>query len=300
MLELWLYLAILSAILFALKDILSKKLLGRYDVSPSQLTFEQHFVAGIIILLFFLPFIDYTLFYQELYLFILKSIFLSFVSVLYLSLLKEFDISLVTPLLNLSPLFLLILSSLFLGEKISFLQMIGILVIMFGTYLLEITKHHHRAKIPHKLHIKHLLSKPPVFFFKITLALVCMSFVAILDKTIFNTGVNVYTNIYFTSLLIFIIISIYFVKQKCFINICKKSFQQPQTLSIGFISVLDMFAVLSAISQPGALVSLIIPLRRTSTLFSALFGGLLFHEQHLCKKLFAAGVMIGGVVLIVI
>lgn len=298
--ELWFYLAILSAILFALKEIVSKKLLGKYDISPAQLTFEQHLVAGLIMLLFFLPFINYFIFYEQLYLFLGKSVFVTIVSILYLSLLKEFDISLVSPLLNLSPLFLLVFSTIFLNETISYIQMLGIVVIIFGTYILEITKNHHRAKVPHKFHFKNLLSKPPEFFVKIVVLLISMSFIAIFDKTILNNGVNVYTNIYFTSLLIFIIISIYFIKQNYFITACRRSIHQPQTLLIGVIAVADTFTILSAISLPGALVSLIIPLRRTSTLFSAFFGGLLFHEKHLGKKLFAAGIMLAGVILIIL
>lgn len=298
--EVWFFLALLSAILFALKEIVSKKLLGKYDISPAQLTFEQHLVAGLIMLLFFLPFINFFIFYEQLYLFLGKSIFVTIVSILYLSLLKEFDISIVSPLLNLSPLLLLFFSSIFLNESISATQIIGVIVIIIGTYLLEITKHNHKTQIPHKFHFKRLLSKPPAFFIKISILLTSLSLVAVFDKTILTNGVNVYTNIYFTSLLIFIIISIYFVRQNYFIRACRRCIKQPQTLVIGFIAVIDTFTILSAISLPGALVSLIIPLRRTSTLFSAFFGGLLFHEKHLGKKLFAAGIMLAGITLIII
>jgi drug/metabolite transporter (DMT)-like permease len=298
--ELWFYLAILSAILFALKEVVSKKLLKKYDISATQLTFEQHLVAGLITLLFFLPFIDFFMFYDELYLFIGKSIFLTIVSILYLSLLKEFDISLVSPLLNLSPLFLLIFSTLFLNEKVTLIQILGILIIIMGVYILEVTKHHHLRKIPHKFHLKNLLSKPPIFFIKITILLICMSSIPVFDKAIFNSGINVYTNVYFSSLLVFIIISVYFIKKKYFKAVCRRIAREPKTLSIGLIAVADTFTILSAISLPGALVSLIVPIRRTSSLFSAFFGGILFHEQHLGKKLFAAGIILIGAILIIL
>ena len=75
---------------------------------------------------------------------------------------------------------------------------------------------------------------------------------------------------------------------------------QPQTLIIAVFMILATFFVLWAISLPTALVSLVVPLKRVSTLFSSVFGGILFHERHLFRKMVATFGMIGGILLIVL
>ena len=76
--------------------------------------------------------------------------------------------------------------------------------------------------------------------------------------------------------------------------------KEPETLVIAIFTIVSNVLVLLAIAIPTALVSLIIPLRRTSTLFSAIFGGLLFHEKHIKQKSFATFGMLIGIVLIVV
>jgi uncharacterized membrane protein len=54
-----------------------------------------------------------------------------------------------------------------------------------------------------------------------------------------------------------------------------------------------------AISLPGVMISLVIPIKRLSALFSTVIGGELFHEKYLLRKSIACVVMIIGAVLIV-
>jgi len=84
--------------------------------------------------------------------------------------------------------------------------------------------------------------------------------------------------------------------KKIFIQI----FQNKFTLIIGGVSFASYYFIILALSVPLALVSLIVPLRRTSTIFSSLVGGILFHETNLLKKLIITLFMIFGIILIVI
>lgn len=301
--ELWVWLALGSAVVFGLKDILAKKYFKKSDVSPKQIMFEEYFIGIFLILLFFFPLVDFSSFYNYYWLFILKAGVIGTSTLLYFELLKKYDISLVSPLLNLSPVFLLLFSFLLLGEMITFVQFLGIILIIIATYFVEV--HHHNffnrhRKNPHIHHFKMLSIKPSKFFVLAFIMLFTISFAAIFDKMILSSQINVYTNLYFTSLLIFLVLFIYFVKKKILFSSFKKVISEPQTLLVAFLSFSSIFIVLFAIAIPTALVSLIIPLRRTSTLFSALVGGILFHEKNLIQKLIATVVMLFGVLLIVL
>lgn len=294
------WLALLSAVVFALKDVVSKEFFSKYDISPSQILFENFFIAVAFLLLFLFPAIQFELFYQYWHLFVLKSFFLGLSSIVYIMLLKQYEVSSVSPLLNLSPFFVLVLATIFLGEVISFIQFIGIVIILIATYILELHTTHHTKKFPHIFHINQLLKKPTLFFIKVFVVLIAAGSATITDRIILEEGVSVITALYFTSLIIFLVLSVYFIKEKIFFERVKKLITEPQTIIIGAIRTLDLGVILYAIAQPAALVSIIIPLRRTSTLLSSLFGGMLFHESHLQRKLFSTVLMIIGVIFIVV
>lgn len=294
----WIFYSLSSAIFFAIKDVISKKFI-KQNVSPNQIIFEEYFLLLILVLILFFPAVDFNSISFLWGFYLLKAIFVGGANLLYLNLLKTHDISTVSPLINLSPLFLLVFSTLFLAETISFIQLIGILIIMISTYFLEITYHHHKKAQPHKFHISDLRTKNSLFFFNAVLLLILFSGAAITDKLILKY-VNVYTNLYFTAFVIFIIYLFYYIYEKSLISSFKHIIKEPETLIIAVFSIISNFLILLAMIVPGALISLIIPLRRTSTVFSSLFGGMLFHEKHLKRKIIATSFMLLGVFLIVI
>jgi transporter family protein len=80
-----------------------------------------------------LPFAIMNIKLSEMILFpIISSIFYSFAFWMYTASLKKGDVSLVTPLYNFNLIFLLIFSTLFLGEKITILKIIGVVSIFLG------------------------------------------------------------------------------------------------------------------------------------------------------------------------
>lgn len=298
--QLWIILAILSAFTASLKNILSKKILSKYDLSPEQTVFERELLTIFILLLLFLPFIDFSKFYELLPIFILKGILVTILSILFFHSLKKYEISVVIPLMNLSPLVLVILSYIILAEILTLVQLLGICILIFGTYILEITHSNHEKKKPHHFHFKNIFSKEYSFFIIIASILFLASINMIIEKILFNQGTNVITNLYFTGLIVFINISMYFIYKKRFVKSLKNIVKEPHTLTIGVLGLIDKGVILSAIAQPAALVSLVIPIRRLETLFSAIIGGMLFHEQHLKQKLIACIIMLVGVLCITI
>ncbi len=299
--ELWVILALTSAILVAAKDVFAKKIFSNKDVSPSQIAFEEYFITFSIMLLIFLPKVEFQNFIDFMPIFFLKAISLGTGVFLFQTMLKKYEISTVSPLINLSPFILLILSTVFLSETISVIQCLGILVIILATYMLEITIHHHSKERPHKHHFKELIKSNSFHFFTSTLILLtAMSFAAVGDKLLFQNGVTIWTNFYFTSLLIIIATVFYYRWERKLIKSIKNMINEPETLIIGFLGFLSSLSVVWAIGIPSSKISLIVPIRRTSTLFSSIFGGILFHEKHLPQKILATFIMLIGVVLIVI
>lgn len=297
--ELWVILTLSSAVLFAFKDILAKNMFSKKNVKPNQLMFEEFFLLLIIILFLFFPRVEFSTFNNLWYLYLLKSIAIGGSALLYFRLLKEHDISNVAPLINLSPILLLIFSSFILSEQITSVQLFGIVVVIISTYFLEITMTHHDKKSPHKHHFQFLKKKNFSFFAISLIMLVFFSMGAITDKLIFNEGVNVYTNMFFTSAFILFILVIYYIKVKYIVHAFDCIVKEPETLLISIFTIVSSFLILFAIAIPTTMVSLIVPLRRTSTIFSSLIGGILFHENHLPKKILSTIGMLIGVFLIV-
>ena len=288
----------MSAFLFSIKDILSKKIFSK-NVHPKQILFEEYFLMLFVILFLFFPKINFLIFIEYWYLFLFKALTL-FVAVLtYLNLLKKYDISLVSPLMNLSPVFLIFLSFFILNEKLSLIQILGIFIVIISTYFLEIHIHHHNKTNPSAHILKNVKKLNYNFFLPAILMLIMISFTAIFDKLIFENNLNIYTNMYYTSLIIFLSLLIYYYKTNHLKLAFKNIIYEPTTLLISVFALISTFFILTAIAIPTALVSLIVPLKRVSSLFSSIFGGMLFHETHLVQKFISISFMLFGLFLIV-
>lgn len=300
MIEWWMVVALGSAVLFAFRDLLMKRVFSHHEhPNPNHFLVVEYLLALIIVIGLFLPSVDFHSFVSLWPFYLLKAFSVALAGWLYFYLLEDHEISLVAPLINLSPLVLLVLSTVILGEVVTLVQFLGILVIIGATYLLEMTRHQHRESHRHLPHFGVLLRKDGKFFIQVIILLLSLSFAAISDKFILNE-VSVYSNMFFTALLILLVMGVYYLKKMHLQSLVQFIKREPTALVASLFSALSLFLVLFAIAAPGALVSLIIPLRRTATLYSSLFGGLLFHEDHLRKKLLATMAMLLGIVLIVL
>ncbi|NJL34456.1 MAG: hypothetical protein HC893_12080 [Chloroflexaceae bacterium] len=65
---------------------------------------------------------------------------------------------------------------------------------------------------------------------------------------------------------------------------------------MGLLNAISLAAQMTALTL--TLVAYVISVKRTSTVMSVLWGGLLFKEQHLRERLLGALVMLAGVVII--
>ena len=204
---------------------------------------------------------------------------------------KYLEISTVAPLKNLSPIFLIILSIIFLGESLTAVQFVGVGLILFAGYSLEIHSIHHLLE-PLKL----FKNK---YFIYILISLIGISFSAIIDKTLVKS-IDFYTLLFVFFGFISVIYFILLIIKKEFTDV--KIAAQKSYVLIILIAVLALcadFSYFMAISLPATMISLAIPLRRFSTFISTVLGGRLFNEKHLLFKAIVCVVMIVGIYLIV-
>jgi drug/metabolite transporter (DMT)-like permease len=126
-----------TAVSEASKDILSKYNLRHVDEYAA--SFSMHLVQTLILLpLLFLG--DWYAVTQRFFFALLAGTFLQLaVILLYMKALMRAEISLTVPLLTLTPLFMLITSPILIGEFPSTLGLVGILCIVLGTYIANLT-----------------------------------------------------------------------------------------------------------------------------------------------------------------
>ena len=211
---------------------------------------------------------------------------------------RHLAISYTTPFLAFGPLVTAVLASIFLGESLNAVQWIGVLVLLLGAYLLH--SHTHRdllAPFKHAANTGHMnYMWLGILFYAIT---------GLLDKKIVGSAqlaVPVVTYLvllfYFMGVISVVMMLIFHDGFKGIGNGMRDnhfSLSGVALLTIGFKAL-----VITAISLPGAMISLIIPIKKMSALFSTLIGGEMFHEEHVLRKTIACSIMVLGAVLVLL
>lgn len=281
----WYILIIISAILISLSDILKKSILNKEHSAEFSTT------HSIIITLLLTPFIynlQLNMSNIVIVLLIIKSILLLASSLLFMKAIKHNQLSKIMPLKNLSPVFLLILAFAILNEHISTQKLLGVFMILVSGYLLE----------KESLKKENILKNK--YFIYVILSMIFVSISALLDKYLINY-VNIYTLLYIPFLLmtIFMII-IQFTIYKGYHDIKHSVRYGGYWLIISAIVILiSDFTYFLAVAIPGTFISLIIPLRRLSTLFSTILGGAIFHDKFIVDRIVLCLFMLVGVYLLV-
>lgn len=208
--------------------------------------------------------------------------------------LRHMELSSYAPLTNLSPILLILLGYLFLGEKLTSIQILGVLTTVFGAYILELNDGLKSLKTPF------LEIKKNKYIHYVLFSLLAGSFSIVLDRYILKTVPLVDFYFYQRIMIdILIIVSLFLFFDGS--SGVKKVFNDYRFLI--FISVVlyllgDLF-YFKAISFPTAYIALIIPVKRLSSLFATFFGGEIFHEDHLLRKTLACVIMVVGVFMII-
>ncbi|MDD3481065.1 MAG: DMT family transporter [Patescibacteria group bacterium] len=287
----WYFLILISAFLLGIYAIFQKEGLKKAD--PVAFTF----LISLTIAIYTIPIAflssPFTLPGNLIILLAIKSISAAIFFVLSAKALKHMELSEFAPLLNLSPLILLVLSFFILDERVGFLGLVGIFLIVSGSYILEL-------KDGYLSPFKNLRDNKYIHI--LVVGLLFASFCAILDRYILTNVSDIWSFFILNNWLILLSLTIIMMLEKNALKNIKTAFRASYIWIIigSLIYTSGDFIYFSTLMIPAAFVSLVIPIKRTSTLVSTIVGGEILKEKNLLRKIIACIVMILGIYFIAV
>ncbi len=284
----WYVFAILAAVLTAASTIVEKKtLLKEHAMEFSAVLALFNFG----ITFFLLPYIDFNISPKTIGIMYIVSVLGALAYLFVAKAIRHMDVSIVSPLMTISPAIVVILAFFILGERITFLQLFGILLLIVGSYILE--RQYHGTK---KIFTRRFKSN---YFYYVFLALILYGFCSIFDKFILRT----------VSPLTYIPIIHFFIAINFIILICifhngfegiKHGIKSAGKWILLVAIFVTGYRLLQAQAISMAYVSLVIPIKRMSAFFTTLIGGRIFHEKNLAQRVFACIIILAGVFLVIL
>ncbi len=200
------------------------------------------------------------------------------------------DISSVMPMLSFTPLFLLLTSPILIGEFPNVYGLIGILLIVSGSYLLNLKAAQKGFFEPLKSLIKNRGTRYMLFVAFI------WSISANFDKISINSS-SLYQHLIFINIIVFTLLtSLVSIKKK----FNKKNLLENKKplIWISILAVGSFIFHMAALSL--TLVAYVIALKRLSGLLAVFFGFYFFKESEIKSRLLGAIIMFTGVIFIVL
>lgn len=199
--------------------------------------------------------------------------------------LKVSPLSLTLPFLAFTPAFIIVTGWILLGEKISVSGILGIFLIVIGSYCLNLS------------HIREGFFAPLIAIFKEPgpRLMLLVSFIYSITAVIGKIGI-LHSNPYFFGITYFIALTILvtsFAPLVPGIKIGGLTGSPLKGLILGAAQALMIFSHTLAISYIHA--AYMVSIKRTSLLFGILYGAFWFKEEKIGERLFGASIMISGV-----
>jgi drug/metabolite transporter (DMT)-like permease len=288
----WYYLSIIAAIFSATAAVLQKKVLFK----EKALTFVT--VLAIFNLILAIPFFFYidvnSLNFLNLGVLFFKS-FLGGIAFLFVMLgIKNLELSHALPMLVLTPGLVALFAFIILGESISALALLGMILLLLGTYMLQLGEHMKPSE-PFKLFIRSKGHKYLIW------ALVLFTITSLLDKMLlkqFALPLNAFMGFqHLFHAVIFLVAVIIFGSFKDIKGAFKGNWKWIFLISA--VTVIYRYAHLSAVKSASS-VALALSMKRTAVFFAAVIGGRIFKEHDYKKRILATLIMVIGAILIII
>ena len=286
----WFVFAVCGAFLDAtyymsIKKILSNNAINRYALA-SGVFLSAFIVLFLISLLKGIPEIG-SFFYSPV---VLTGV-LNFVAViLYFKALQITDLSLSVPMLSFTPIFLIFISFIMLNEAPSFFGVVGIFLIVMGSYILNTSGNSRKLLDP----VKRMIRTKGIFFMLVVAFLYSLS--SNFDKLVVKNSDS-----FFGHAIVFLFIGslmtgFSLVKRVNFRLEFGKYFHKFFLTGLILASV----AVSINIAYTMQIVPYVISLKRLNILFSVIYGGLIFKEKHMSIRVVGTLIMLVGVFFIVL
>jgi len=288
----WLIYAILCAFLLSAASLVQKKTLIREHAMEFAATLA---IITMILCLPFLFFIDLSQLNPRIIFIIYSASWLGSIGFLLVAKsVRHMEISEAAPLLVIGPAVSAILAFVLLGEKLTLLQMSGILILIIGSYILELKSNH---DFSHPMRIFRQ-SRYSIF---ILFAVALYAVASIFDRVVLSQY-SIQPLAYIAVVHIFIAIN-FLILISLFhdgIRGIRHGLQNTGVwlLLAGMLTVGYRLAQAQAVQA--AYVGLVLPIKRMSAFFTTIIGGELYHEHNLFRKSIACAIMLGGVLMIVL
>lgn len=284
----WFLLSLTSAVTLATVDALSKHALKD---SKEEVVAWASWGFSAPILLTTLLFIEIPSLDQTFWAATILALPLELVAVLlYIRSIKISPLSLTIPFLALTPVFLIVTSFLMLGELPDLSGMAGIILIAIGAYLLNLNSYSKGFFAPIRAIAREkgsILMVAVAFIYSITSNL---GKIAVL-----HSSPMFFAAAYTTIFSMFFLPYVIFRERKAADTIKARA---PIFLLMGSVFAIMVIAHFLAIGQVE--VAYMISVKRTSMIFSVLYGWLFFKEERIRERLIGSVVMVTGVVLITV
>jgi len=282
----WVWLSLVAAFTLATSDALTKRALAFHDeyvVAWLRLVFSLPLLL-IIFLFIPVPKLD-----KEFYTAFALSLPLEIASIiLYIKALRLSPLSLTLPFLALTPVFLIIVSFIMLGERVSFAGVMGILFISAGSYTLNISKIKEGIFAPLRA-----ITKEKGSVLMIAVALI-YSFTSSLGKMAIKHSSPLFFGITYYAALAILFTPIVLYKRK------SGKIEGRTILAVTLPGILYSLMVIShMIAISLAYVAYVITIKRMSLIIGVLYGYFFFKEKNIRERLFGAMLMFIGFVMIV-
>jgi uncharacterized membrane protein len=283
----WVIFAILNPVLDASRNVFSKK--ASLNVDSLVVSWINNFIP----LLFCLPipfFIELNFNEEFILAIIVSGTINTAAAILYHRAISKGDISTVVPILSFTPLFLLIMSPLIIGEYIEWKGIVGIILIVSGSYLLNVNLKKEGIFSP----LKSLLKN------KGTRYMLIVSFILSISANFDKKGIES------SSVLQYLLfINIYITIGTTIFSISKGKFslqavwsERKNLFFVGVLTSMAYFVHMTALSM--TLVAYVIALKRTAGMISVFLGYFFLKEQNIKERLIGSTIMFTGVLFIVI
>ena len=281
----WLVLALLAALCESLKDLFSKQ--GLYHVPP--------YIAALAASASAFPILMGTFFLtqqipplgEKFFVALTVSGLLNIVAILvFMKAIQDSDLSLTIPFITFTPLFLLITAPFLVGEFPAPLGNLGILLIVGGSYTLQIQEVHRGYLAPFTAILK---EKGPR-------RMLSVAFIYSLTSNFDKIGVLNSSPLFWSlSINAFMTAGLLLM----FFLLPKSKRLQRTKLPFHFLLLIGLFHATTLIAQNIALeqasVPLVISIKRTSALFAVLWGSFVLREVKIRERLTGAIMMVAGV-----
>lgn len=287
----WYLLALVSAFFSATGAVLEKKVLFK----EKALTFSTILaIFNLLIAIPFFFFIDFSsLTFAGLGVLFFKSILGASAFLCVMIGIKNLELSNALPLLVLTPGLVAIGAFVFLGEALTGLEIVGLFMLLSGTYVLQL-KSRQKFLDPWKIFIK---SKGHHY---IVGALILFTVTSILDKALlknFNVPVNAFMGFQHLFLAIIFLLFIFISGKPSRLKPAFKG-SLKWIFLVAIVTITYRYTQILAVKV--APVALVLALKRISVFFAVVIGGRLFQEHNLVQRIIATAIMVGGAVLVIV